>query len=188
MSSYSIDLPRFTGKAKFTPEEDAMLKALVEVTGPYHWEAKSSQMPGKSARQCRDRWFNYLDPKLNLDDWTEDEDQRLIDKFLQVGPHWKIIADYLGNRSTNAVRNRLLKLQRKQIVPEMEFTKRNKMAKHAKSKAARQNELIETPTQTQSKEFDILEDFEKPSSDIFDQIFLANDSELEAVFQQFWAI
>lgn len=187
MSSDSYDSPRFSGKAKFTPEEDAKLKALVEVSGPYHWEAKSVQMPGKSARQCRDRWFNYLEPKLNQEEWTDDEDQKLIDKYLQVGPHWKLIADYLVNRSTNAVRNRLLKLQRKQIVPEIEFTKRMKMAKHAKAKAARQDEVKVAPTPVESKEFDFLEDIEKASSDIFDQIFLSNDTELEAAFQQFWA-
>lgn len=33
-----------------------------------------SQLPGRIGKQCRERWFNHLDPSIKKGDWTRDEE------------------------------------------------------------------------------------------------------------------
>jgi hypothetical protein len=63
-------------------------------------------MPGRSARQCRDRWTNYLAPTLSLDPWTPEEDALIIRKVAECGTKWAAIAKEIPRRSDNAIKNR----------------------------------------------------------------------------------
>jgi hypothetical protein len=55
--------------SRFTAEEDERLLALVQTQqlhGPaICWLAIAAQMPGRNARQCRDRYNNYINPTLD---------------------------------------------------------------------------------------------------------------------------
>jgi hypothetical protein len=79
---------------------------LAKRHGSCHWQVIANSMPGRTARQCRDRFVNYLTPNLSQDPWSSEEDQVLIDCFKQVGPHWSQIALFLPGRSSNAIKNR----------------------------------------------------------------------------------
>ena len=100
------------GKSKFTAEEDAFLTQLVQNSIEIDWSSISKQLKNRNARQCRERWQNYLNPNLNMASWTPEEDIMLIEKFKEHGPHWNVIAKYFGGRSGNSVRNRILTIQR----------------------------------------------------------------------------
>jgi hypothetical protein len=91
---------------RFSPSEDQSLISLVRQNGACKWQSIASLMPGRTARQCRDRFMNYLTPNLSRDPWTTGEDQVLLEKFKEVGPHWSRIAPFLPGRSANAVKNR----------------------------------------------------------------------------------
>lgn len=97
-------------KSKFTKIEDEKLKQLVSQYGDKEWSLISKQMNDRNPRQCRERWFNYLCPKLTKEEWTMKEDYLLIKKFNDIGPHWNIISKSFINRSVNSVRNRYVKL------------------------------------------------------------------------------
>ena len=99
-------------KAKFSKEDDMRLIHLVLSMPHPDWFWISKQMINRNPRQCRERWFNYLDPTLHKGDWTEEEDEFLLDKYKEFGPHWNAIARFFNGRSGNAVRNRWLLLQR----------------------------------------------------------------------------
>jgi hypothetical protein len=58
-------------KTKFTPEEDGTLTHLVTHYGTSNWKGIASLMGTRNARQCRERWNNYLDPKLRHHGITE---------------------------------------------------------------------------------------------------------------------
>ncbi|EAY03365.1 Myb-like DNA-binding domain containing protein [Trichomonas vaginalis G3] len=187
MSSYDDNsLQKICAKVKFSIEQDNTLKELVQRYGASQWEQKAALIPGKTARQCRDRWFNYLDPKLNQEAWTDEEDQKLIKKYLQVGPHWKIIADYLDNRSTNSVRNRLLKLQRKQCVPESNYYSKKKSGSIQSKKANKEmKQIVE-------KSEDIVEQSspgDQPIGDfnsVFDQLFDSKNFDIDSLLDNLW--
>lgn len=62
-------------------------------------------MEGRSNEQCRDRWNDRLDPKINRDEWTEEEDKLLMDTVKELGVgKWKAVSEKMGNgRKDSAV-------------------------------------------------------------------------------------
>eukprot|EP00331_Platyophrya_macrostoma_P032871 CAMPEP_0176439140 /NCGR_PEP_ID=MMETSP0127-20121128/19755_1 /TAXON_ID=938130 /ORGANISM="Platyophrya macrostoma, Strain WH" /LENGTH=373 /DNA_ID=CAMNT_0017823331 /DNA_START=200 /DNA_END=1321 /DNA_ORIENTATION=- len=108
----------------WTHEEDKQLKALVEECGTEKkWKVIAEKLNSltkekmfRHPRQCRERWINYVNPRINRGDWTEEEDLKLMESFLSMGKKWADIAKTLGNRTENAVRNRFNGLIRKEIL------------------------------------------------------------------------
>jgi hypothetical protein len=90
----------------FTPDEDRRLRALVGRLGTKNWEDVVRYLPGRTARQCRDRYKNYLTDSLTIRPWTPEEDAFLIEQFHQIGPKWVQIGKLLSGRSGNNVKNR----------------------------------------------------------------------------------
>lgn len=86
-------------------EDNLLLKIMIEQQFTT-WIAVAEQIPGRTARQCRDRWTNYLSPQNKNGPWTAEEDQLLIEKFRQHGPQWTLIAKFFNGRSENNVKNR----------------------------------------------------------------------------------
>ncbi|KAK8834284.1 hypothetical protein M9Y10_026271 [Tritrichomonas musculus] len=93
-------------RKKFTPEEDEKLKNLVENTEFKKWDAIAKEMPGRTGRQCRDRYKNYLVPGFFNGQWSKEEDNLLRLKYAEFGPHWSKITAFFKNRSANALKNR----------------------------------------------------------------------------------
>jgi hypothetical protein len=93
-------------RSKFTPEEDAMLKHIVETDPSLNWNTVAQMMPGRTARQVRERYKNYLSPHLNKGGWSEAEDELLREKFAEFGPRWSVLKKFFVNRSDVNVKNR----------------------------------------------------------------------------------
>jgi hypothetical protein len=70
------------------------------------WEAVATKMEGRSARQCRERWVNYLAPTIRSEPWTEEENRLLVDKINELGHCWATIGQFFNGRSENDVKNR----------------------------------------------------------------------------------
>ena len=97
---------------KFTSAEDKMLRKLVSSYGTDNWKKIASMMEERNSRQCRERWLNYLSPKLNKSKWTEYEDEFLIEMIERHGKHWVKIADFFPGRTDQMLKNRYSKLMR----------------------------------------------------------------------------
>jgi hypothetical protein len=93
-------------RRKFSASEDDTLLQLVAKHGAYNWQQIARHLPGKTGRQCRDRFANYLVPTLSHEPWSTAEDFVLTQEFRQIGPRWAQIAACLPGRSSNAVKNR----------------------------------------------------------------------------------
>lgn len=100
-------------KSKFTPEEDNLLKQLVSKFGENDWNRVSELMPHRNVRQCKERWTNYLSPKVCNDPWTEEDDALLLQKYNEYGAKWVRIALCFPNRTDSNVKNRYLVLSRR---------------------------------------------------------------------------
>ncbi len=82
------------GKYKpWSSEEDALLIELVRIHGE-HWTTIAAQIPERNSKQCHDRWSCHLDPKIDRDPWTEEEDKLLLEKVKEFGPHWSFIEQF----------------------------------------------------------------------------------------------
>lgn len=93
-------------KGPFTAEEDAQIFKFVKKHGPHSWPRINKYIPQRSPKQCRERWFNHLDPNVTKTAWTPEEDQIIFDQYLQMGGKWSIIARLIPGRTDNAVKNR----------------------------------------------------------------------------------
>lgn len=90
----------------FTEEEDQLLIAAAISYNQSSWNTISQHIPGKTPKQCRDRWMNYLRPSLKFDPWTNQEDNLLISLVNIHGTHWTKMKQYFPGRSTNSIKNR----------------------------------------------------------------------------------
>lgn len=93
-------------KFKFTENEDKMLTSLVDQHGAKNWKFISSFMPGRNTKQCRDRYVNYLSPKINRSKWEEKDDRLLLEKYKIHGPKWSLMTQFFPNRTANDIKNR----------------------------------------------------------------------------------
>jgi hypothetical protein len=90
----------------FTAAEDAQLLRIVDANHGQPWEVIASQMSGRTARQCRERYTNYLAPALRVADWTPAEDALLLEKVNELGSAWAVIRIHFNGRSENDIKNR----------------------------------------------------------------------------------
>ena len=99
--------------AKFTHEDDELLKMLVAQFGENDWSTIAANMPGRNVRQCKERWMYYLNPHLNTTPWTREEDMLLLEKQREFGSKWVKIAMFFPHRTDAMVKNRFQVLNRK---------------------------------------------------------------------------
>jgi hypothetical protein len=98
-------------KAKFTPSEDELLKELIERLGTNNWIKMKGYFSNRTTRQLRERWRLYLNPNINQNPWTKEEDQLLLEGQKIYGNAWKDISKvFLPNRTNIAIRNRFHQL------------------------------------------------------------------------------
>jgi hypothetical protein len=135
----------YVSKAKFHPREDSILMATVRALGTANWSDVAATLPGRTARQCRERWNNYVNPNLKTDPWTSSEDELLLEKFEELGRKWQTIARFFARRGRNEVRNRLLALQHKK-------TRAMPSASPAPSNCPPSAPMVEKETQTAPEE------------------------------------
>ena len=94
-------------KGSWTPEEDQTIRDFVAENGPTKWSKLAKTLPGRAAKQCRDRWINRLNPNINKGPWTEEEDEKIVEYVNEYGSKWTLIANLLNTGRTDYdVRNR----------------------------------------------------------------------------------
>ena len=54
-----------------------MVRRLVHMHGTRSWTLVAQHLPGRTGKQCRERWHNHLDPSINKGPWSEEEDRVL---------------------------------------------------------------------------------------------------------------
>jgi hypothetical protein len=98
---------------KFTSPEDKKLMMLVEQIGTQDWKIIAKFFSKRTPRQLRERYKFYLDPNLNKNSWSTEEDQVLLQGYRTFGSSWKKISQlWLPNRTIIGTRNRFLQIQK----------------------------------------------------------------------------
>eukprot|EP00916_Digyalum_oweni_P009470 GHVL01015985.1.p1 GENE.GHVL01015985.1~~GHVL01015985.1.p1 ORF type:complete len:704 (+),score=200.99 GHVL01015985.1:166-2277(+) len=76
--------------------EDEILKAAVMKYGLNNWSRVASLMVRKSAKQCKARWYEWLDPAIKKTEWTRDEEEKLLHLAKLFPCQWRTIAPIVG--------------------------------------------------------------------------------------------
>lgn len=72
-----------------------------------NWGAIASKIPGKTGRQCRERYHHYLNPAISRAPWTKEEDDLIRKLHAHYGANWAQIAlAFGGTRTNNNIKNR----------------------------------------------------------------------------------
>ncbi len=76
--------------------QDEILKAAVMKYGLNQWARISSLLVRKSAKQCKARWYEWLDPSIKKTEWTREEDEKLLHLAKLMPTQWRTIAPIVG--------------------------------------------------------------------------------------------
>ncbi|KAL9190561.1 hypothetical protein ACHAXT_000267 [Thalassiosira profunda] len=119
-------------KGQWREEEDAVVLRAIFASGaaraavndrgsgtdalaldPHHppftqWADLAPQLPGRTGKQIRDRWVNYLNPAINHLPFSREDDLRLWQGHADLGKRWvEISVKVFGSsRSENHIKNR----------------------------------------------------------------------------------
>ncbi|GMI68530.1 hypothetical protein HRI_000522300 [Hibiscus trionum] len=95
-----------TNKGAWTKEEDERLIHYIKLHGEGCWRSlpKAAGLL-RCGKSCRLRWINYLRPDLKRGNFTEEEDDLIINLHSLLGNKWSSIAARLPGRTDNEIKN-----------------------------------------------------------------------------------
>ncbi|XP_059648875.1 transcription factor MYB124-like isoform X2 [Cornus florida] len=97
----------------WSQEEDDILREQIRIHGTDNWAIIASKFKDKTTRQCRRRWFTYLNSDFKKGGWSPEEDMLLCEAQKIFGNRWTEIAKVVSGRTDNAVKNRFSTLCKK---------------------------------------------------------------------------
>jgi len=98
---------RNSEKRWWTPEEDELLRKVVEKHGARNWKKVASYIKDRTDVQCLHRWQKVLNPSLIKGPWTPTEDNIVIEMVKKNGAkNWSEIARHLPGRIGKQCRER----------------------------------------------------------------------------------
>ncbi|KAK9276895.1 hypothetical protein L1049_006432 [Liquidambar formosana] len=97
----------------WTQQEDDILREQIGIHGTENWAIIASKFKDKTTRQCRRRWYTYLNSDFKKGGWSPEEDMILCEAQKIFGNRWTEIAKVVSGRTDNAVKNRFSTLCKK---------------------------------------------------------------------------
>ncbi|KAK7078702.1 CDC5 cell division cycle 5-like protein [Halocaridina rubra] len=83
--------------------EDEILKAAVMKYGKNQWSRIASLLHRKSAKQCKARWFEWLDPSIKKTEWSREEEEKLLHLAKLMPTQWRTIAPIIGRTAAQCL-------------------------------------------------------------------------------------
>lgn len=83
--------------------EDAVLIAAIQKYGKNQWARVASLLNRKSPKQCKARWYEWLDPSIKKTEWTRDEEEKLLHLAKLYPCQWRTIAPLVGRTAAQCM-------------------------------------------------------------------------------------
>ncbi|MBN3309106.1 CDC5L protein, partial [Amia calva] len=82
---------------------DEILKAAVMKYGKNQWSRIASLLHRKSAKQCKARWYEWLDPSIKKTEWSREEEEKLLHLAKLMPTQWRTIAPIIGRTAAQCL-------------------------------------------------------------------------------------
>jgi Myb-like DNA-binding domain len=110
-------------RVNWATEEDKVLESLIKKYGNKAWAGISREINKifhngnafRNGRQCRERYYNHINPSLKKGNWKIEEDLHILEMQSTNGNKWSKIAKSLPGRNENQVKNRWKSLVNKKF-------------------------------------------------------------------------
>ncbi|CAD8137507.1 unnamed protein product [Paramecium octaurelia] len=96
----------------WTDKEDQLLLKLVQVHKK-NWVQIAKCIPNRTSKQVRERFVNKLNPEINSEPFTKEEDMIIVEGYKNFGSKWCKISKLLQGRPENIIKNRYYSYIRK---------------------------------------------------------------------------
>ncbi|CAI6241203.1 unnamed protein product [Periconia digitata] len=83
--------------------EDEVLKAAISKYGLNQWARCASLLAKKTAKQCKARWNEWLDPSIKKTEWSREDDEKLLTMAKILPTQWRTIAPIVGRTATQCL-------------------------------------------------------------------------------------
>ncbi|KAG5359124.1 Pre-mRNA-splicing factor CEF1 [Yarrowia sp. C11] len=87
----------------WTNVEDEILRAAISKYGLNQWARVSSLLARKTAKQCKARWTEWLDPTIKKIEWSREEDEKLLHLAKIFPAQWRTIAPFVGRTAHQCI-------------------------------------------------------------------------------------
>lgn len=98
-------------KGAWTKDEDYLLISHRSINFK-NWGKLAGFLPGRTAKQCRERWYYNLNPEIQSTPFTEAEDEKILQSFQEIKSRWSEIARRIKGRTENSIKTRFKSLER----------------------------------------------------------------------------
>mmetsp|Transcript_12403 Transcript_12403/g.26794 ORF Transcript_12403/g.26794 Transcript_12403/m.26794 type:complete len:646 (+) Transcript_12403:53-1990(+) len=106
----AVEHQHFSGGAaisgQWSEAEDELLRQLVLAHGVQQWAGIAKELPGRTAKTCKNRWFHKLAPGTGKTGFHEWEDAIIAQAQRKHGSRWALISKLLPSRTEGAVKER----------------------------------------------------------------------------------
>jgi len=83
--------------------EDEILKAAVMKYGKNQWSRIASLIHRKTSKQCKARWYEWLDPEIKKTEWSREEEEKLLHLAKLMPTQWRTIAPIIGRTAAQCL-------------------------------------------------------------------------------------
>ncbi|KAL0727479.1 hypothetical protein Bca4012_023572 [Brassica carinata] len=88
-------------EAKWSSEEDKRLRVALTFFGAKNYNKIAQFVPGRTQSQCRARWKDSLDPRLNFGSWSLEEITKYNEAVKEHGDsNWSKVASHVHSRTS----------------------------------------------------------------------------------------
>ena len=95
-----------TIRGAWSQQEDDLLNHAVNQLGAKKWMDIAKFVPTRTSKQCRERWIQRLAPNIKHEPFEPWEDRIILEKQIEIGNRWSVIAQSLPGRTSCAIKNR----------------------------------------------------------------------------------
>ncbi|MED6290901.1 CDC5 cell division cycle 5-like protein [Characodon lateralis] len=71
--------------------------------GKNQWSRIASLLHRKSAKQCKARWYEWLDPSIKKTEWSREEEEKLLHLAKLMPTQWRTIAPIIGRTAAQCL-------------------------------------------------------------------------------------